>query len=74
MIPAQLTPESVFLTHITRLVKNLLVEDKNYTNGYYTQRPAAQMHKAVDDLILASKDKGRFILDEIERIKHLIEE
>ena len=57
----------VFLIHITSLINNLLIENVNYTNGFYERDRMA-------DLLVDTKERAGYILREVERTKHLVED
>ena len=69
MLPRQLKnrpkPEELFLSQIELLLKNLFITNKNFTNGYYHS-------KGVSELINDNKERAQWIIDEMERTKHLI--
>jgi hypothetical protein len=58
-------PRQVYHDRISRLIRNLLIENKNYTNGYYADKP---VHQFRDD----TKERAQYILEEMEGMKHLI--
>jgi len=60
-------PEKVFLDNVMNLVKNMFVDNPNYTNGYYLKDEGS-----VSDLIADTQERGRYALEEIEKTKHLI--
>lgn len=67
-----LNPSEEFLDHIVTMIKNLLMDNVNYTNGYY--HGLKFPHNGIDEMIRDTKDRAKHILDHIEATKHLIEE
>lgn len=59
-------PEDIFLDDITKLIKNFFIDNVNYNNGYYN-------NKSNYDVINDTKERAKYILDRIERIKHLVD-
>ena len=59
------THEEIFYDYIYSLVKNLFIENSNYTNGYY-------MDMSYREVIEDVKKRGQYILDVMETTKHLI--
>jgi hypothetical protein len=57
--------EEIFLEHISTLIRNLLVTNVNYTNGHYVRTSNY-------DVIVDTKERANYILEEMERTKHLI--
>jgi len=61
-------PEKLFVKNITTLINNLLVENKNYKNGYYSQ--SCHHHfNVINDTI----ERAKYILSDIESTKHLLD-
>ena len=58
-------PEQVFYSHTATLIKNLFIDNVNYTNGYYSRL-------SYFELISQFKEKARYILETMEDEKHLI--
>lgn len=58
-------PEEVFLDRIKVLIKNLLLDNRNYQGSYYSDRGFT---KLLED----TKERAQYILDEIDRTDHLI--
>ena len=63
-------PEQVFLNRINKLVKNLLIDNPNYTNRYYYQDRG--LFGGIHELINDTKERAGYILREIDAVKHLI--
>ena len=61
------TDAEAFIEHIKTLIKNLLINNVNYTNRYYYK-----LNFAIDELIKDTKERGRWVLEQIEQTKHLI--
>ena len=61
----RLSPEKIFLDAVSKTIKNLLINNPNYTNNYYDKKNAW-------DVIRDTKERASFILEKIEEIKHLI--
>jgi len=55
----------VFYNRIEALIKNILVDNINYKNGYYNEK---SLHTFKKDTI----ERSKFILEEMEDMKHLI--
>jgi len=64
-------PEQVFLQHIKVLIRNLLINNKNYRNGYYATGFGG--HDYIE-LLNDTKERAKYILDEIEKTEHLLED
>ncbi len=60
--------DQVFTDHISRLIRNLLVKNKNFVNGHYSGSDGA--YRLIKDV----QDMGNHILEQIDRTKHLVEE
>lgn len=58
----------VFYNHIATLIKNLFIKNINYTNGYYPYN-----YEGVTKLLKDTQERGDYILEEMERTKHLID-
>lgn len=56
-------PEIIFLENIKALIRNLLIENPNYKNGYY-----AKGNNYIED----TKERARYILERIEQTEHLV--
>lgn len=65
MIRNKRKDEEVFYDHIEALIKNLLVTNINYKNGYYA-------NKSTFDVIADTQERGEYILGQLEQTKHLI--
>lgn len=61
----QIEPEVLFVKHLTSLITNVLINNKNYVNQYYRR-------EGVSALIADNKRFGEYLLEEIEGTKHLI--
>ena len=61
----------IFLDHITVLISNLLINNKNYKNTYYHSGFGGRDFVA---LLADTKERAQHILEEIDKTKHLIEE
>ena len=57
--------EKVFYDAITSLIKNLLINNPNYNNGYYND-------KTILDFKLETIERSNHILTKLKEIKHLI--
>jgi hypothetical protein len=60
-------PEEVFLDNLQRLVKNLLVDNINYKHYPKTGQGCLELQRD-------TKERGKYILSEIEKTKHLLKE
>jgi len=58
----------IFLKHIITLIKNLLIDNKNYHNDYFNN-PGYTAYNLRHDTI----ERANFILEEIDKTKHLVE-
>ena len=61
----RLSPEEIFLKDIRTLINNLLINNVNYTNGYYGFNDT---YKVIKD----TQDRAKYILDRIDAIDHLV--
>jgi hypothetical protein len=61
----QIDPNQLFHDDITRAIKNLLIENVNYRNGYY-------IGKSTFDFQRDTIERANYILEKIEKEKHLI--
>ena len=61
------SPEQIFYDDITKLIKNLLVENPNYTNGYYHKDG-----RNIFNLYTDTKERAKYILEKMDDWKHLI--
>ncbi len=65
----------IFYNDIYSLINNLLINNKNYTNGYYSalydyNSRTQPFNKLLED----TKERAKYILDRMESEKHLIDE
>jgi hypothetical protein len=58
-------PEEVFYNHVRMLLRNLFVSNRNYDNGYYS-------NKTRYDIIQDTKERAIYILGVMEEEKHLL--
>lgn len=63
------TDEEVFYTSLIRLIKGQLIEDPNFKQQGFKQSWYEQNNKLHYGLF---KSKAEYILEEIEKMKHLI--
>ena len=65
-----LKQEEIFYNDIKTLIENLLINNKNYRNDYYYDkyRGTFDYSKLLDDI----KESSEYILERMEREKHLI--
>jgi hypothetical protein len=63
----RLTNEELFRDNIKKLIRNLLVKNVNYTNGYYPYP-----HTGEQDIKKDTIERANYILEEIDRTEHLI--
>lgn len=65
-------PEQIFLDRIKSLIKNLLIDNHNYNTPYYHSKYNSGMdyYKLLED----TKERANYILEEIDRIDHLIKD
>lgn len=68
----ELPPHKVFLEHITALIKNLLINNPNYNNSHYWVNPGGGRN--FSKLLKETIERAGYLLEEIEKTKHLIEE
>lgn len=61
-----ITPEKLFVDNLSYLIKNLFLDNKNFSNNYYHRQTK-------DELLKDVQDSARYILGEIERTKHLVD-
>jgi hypothetical protein len=61
-------PEDVFLAHIKSLIRNLLIDNVNYTNSYYWSSGSFDSHKFITD----TKKRAEYILEQIDETDHLV--
>ena len=59
----QQEPEQIFYEHIKTLIRNLLINNKNYSTGYY---------QSVFDLKNDTIERAKYVLEEMEKTKHLV--
>lgn len=62
-----MTPEQIFLRDVKTLIKNLLIDNPNYSNGYY-QREGWDRPNLLKD----TKERAQYILDRIDQTSHLV--
>lgn len=60
-----ITPKRIFLDRIKLLINNLLIDNHNYKGNYF-------MDSSKYDLLEDTKERAKYIIEEIERTKHLI--
>lgn len=65
----KIKPEDIFLQKIKSMIKNLLVENKNYTNNFYLNNGRRYDYFALLD---DTKERASYILQTIEDMEHLI--
>ena len=70
MIDIKLEPKEVFLSNIKNKIKGLLINNLNYTNGYYYSKQIRGI--PLEELIRDIKEKANYILEEIDKTEHLI--
>ncbi len=58
-------PEHLFIDIITKLITNILIKDINWETGHYFKYSSG-------DLRDVYKNKGKYILEQIESLKHLV--
>lgn len=63
--------EQIFYNKVQNMIKNLLIDNPNYKNGYYTADGCESSHMK-GDLLKETKEKAQYILEEMHAIKHLI--
>lgn len=61
------TSEWIFYHHIKSLIKNLLVTNVNYSNKYFMDE-----HYTIFNLKKDTIERANYVLEEIEKTKHLI--
>lgn len=66
-------PADVFLDHLKTMVKNLLINNSNYTTGYYYDLQKTR-GIGLDEMIRDTKDRANHILEYIEMADHLVKE
>jgi hypothetical protein len=59
------TSEEAFYERVYRLVNNLIVTNSNNSNSYFHESSKVQFAEDV-------KERGQYILDELETMKHMI--
>jgi len=59
-------PEQVFLTSIKKLIRNMLIDNPNYTSTHYN-------NKSVYHVIEDTKERAEYILERIDEIDHLVD-
>jgi hypothetical protein len=62
-------PEEIFLNGIKTLLKNLLITNVNYTNGYYAR---GFTWNTINELITDTQERAGYILERIEQTEHLV--
>lgn len=65
----QIAPEDIFLNEIKTLIRNLLIDNPNYKNHYYSYD-----YTGLSLMITDTKDRANYILERIEHIEHLIKD
>ncbi len=60
------TSEEIFFDDIYNSIKNLFIKDPNYSSGFYGHSSEIRELEAV------TKRKAVFLLEHMEKIKHLI--
>ena len=65
-------PEQIFLDHIKRLVKNLLIDNPNYTNDYYWNKGDGRWTYDHEKLLADTKKRAEYILEQIDETDHLV--
>jgi len=66
----ELNPNKIFYEHIETLIKNLLIDNKNYSNGHYFDLNGQVFHFK---LLKDTKERANYILKEMKQTKHLID-
>ena len=66
-------PEDVFNSRIKLLITNLIINNPNYENDYYYNKKDHVWRFEGDRLIQDTKERGNYIIDEIDKMWHLIE-
>lgn len=65
-----LRPEDIFYNRIYRLIDNLLIKNKNYDNSFYRGNSMYPTTSLLED----TKERAKYILEEMENMKHLLED
>ena len=66
----QQSNEIIFYDKLKTLITNLLISNKNYTNGYYSNH---SWDHDVHGLVRDTQERARYILNTMDEIKHLID-
>jgi len=63
----EIKSENLFVDSVVILIKNLLIDNPNYKNGYYYNND-----RTIFDLIEDTKERSKYILQKIDEMKHLV--
>lgn len=66
-MPKRPRPEDVFYDSIYTLINNMLIDNPNYVNHYYS-------NKSNYEIVNDTKERAKYILDKMKEYKHLLEE